>query len=174
MLMTSIQTLYQNSSPILRQLEDRTLVSPRGQSLTQILKKFMCKDIQLRFIVLLLKHSRFCGLVTDTAGMTGCLPGELYNWVYRYGARPGTWTRILSQANQPQPVDATPSTRLRKREEPYPRYAHEVVYDTKTKQVYLFGGNTSFDDSNDAESMGEANFSGIKKMNDFWKMEVCR
>jgi len=125
----------------------------------------------MRFIVLLLKHSRFCGLITDSAGMTGYLPGELYNWVYRYGRKSGVWTRILSQADQPRPINTTPNTGLSKREEPCPRYAHEVVYDTKSKQVYLFGGNTS---SDDAELMDEANNNGIKKMNDFWRMEVCR
>lgn len=103
--------------------------------------------------------------------MTGCLPGELYNWVYRYGGKSGVWTRILSQADKPRPVN---TTGLSKRREPCPRYAHEVAYDAKSKQVYLFGGNTSLDDSDDAESTDEANNNGIKKMNDFWRMEVCR
>ena len=127
----------------------------------------------MRSIVLLLKHSRFCGLITDSTGMTGYLPGELYNWVYRYGGKSRVWTRILSQAHQPRSVNTTLNTELSKRGEPCPRYAHEVVYDTKSKQVYLFGGNTS-QDSNDTDSMDEANNNGIKKMNDFWRMEVCR
>jgi len=106
--------------------------------------------------------------------MTGCLPGELHNWVYRYGGKSRVWTRILSQADQPRPVNTTTNTGLSKRGEPCPRYAHEVVYDAKSKQVYLFGGNTSRQDSDDAEPMDEANNNDIKKMNDFWRMEVCR
>jgi hypothetical protein len=59
-------------------------------------------------------------------------------------------------------------------EEPCPRYAHEVVYNPKTKLVHLFGGNASMDDLNEDDSMGEPASNGIRKMNDFWKMEICR
>lgn len=124
-------------------------------------------DVELKEIYV------FCGLITDSTGMTGYLPGELYNWLYRYGARPGTWTRILPEGDQSRRPNPAPSPGLN-RKEPCSRYAHEVVYNTKSRQMYLFGGNASLDDLDEDDSMDEANVEGIRRMNDFWKMEVCR
>ncbi|KXN90804.1 Muskelin [Leucoagaricus sp. SymC.cos] len=70
----------------------------------------------------------FCGLTTDSVGMTGYLPGELYNW----------------------------------------------VYSPKSKLMYLFGGNASLDDQDEDDPMDDDALPGIRRMNDFWKMEVCR
>ncbi|KAJ3555993.1 hypothetical protein NP233_g12079 [Leucocoprinus birnbaumii] len=56
----------------------------------------------------------FCGLTLDSAGMTGFLPGELYNWVYRYGTRPGTWTRILPEGDQSRNANPASSPPFKK------------------------------------------------------------
>lgn len=117
---------------------------------------------------------RFCGLVTDSVGITGYLPGDLYNWVYRYNTKPGTWTRILPEGDQARRPNPIPRSALKKVEEPCPRYAHEVVYHPKSKRMYLFGGNVNFDDPEGDDAMGDSTFGGVRKMNDFWKMEVCR
>ncbi|KAF9446346.1 hypothetical protein P691DRAFT_733454 [Macrolepiota fuliginosa MF-IS2] len=116
----------------------------------------------------------FCGLVTDSAGMVGYLPGRLYNWVYRYNTRPGTWTCILPEGDQARRLNPTPSPEMKKVAEPCPRYAHEVVYNPKSKRMYLFGGSTSFDEPEEDDAMGDMVLDGIKKMNDFWRMEICR
>ncbi len=106
--------------------------------------------------------------------MTGYLPGHLDNWVYRYNTRPGTWTRILPEGDQARRPNPIPNPGVKKLEEPCPRYAHEVVYHPKAKQMYLFGGNASSDDSDEDDTMGEIAYDTVRKMNDFWRMQVCR
>jgi hypothetical protein len=104
----------------------------------------------------------------------GYLPGDLYVWIYRYGTRPGTWTRIFPEGDQIRRPESSPSNEQKKEQEPCSRYAHEVVCDAKTKQMYMFGGNASLDDLDEDDAMGEVSSHGVRKMNDFWKMEVSR
>ena len=99
--------------------------------------------------------NRFCGLTRaqQTSALT-VLRSDAPNWVYQYTnpAQPGKWTQMLPEmtfsdgdggegehghgiergngvGGQNEPLV------------PLPRYAHQVVYDERTKKVYMHGGN---------------------------------
>lgn len=48
--------------------------------------------------------------------------------MFRYSSKPGSWTRTQPTSAQ---LDSVPSV----------RYAHQVVYDSRTRIAYLHGGN---------------------------------
>lgn len=126
----------------------------------------------------------FCGLTrSTTTGARNTLPAYLSNWVYRYGTRPGKWTRILRQPDRPAS------------ESPMPRFAHQVAYNPSTRSVFLHGGNAGNNNdgikgagvkggrdadgdgfSFDAEEGREAAVAGVKerRLDDFWRMELKR
>src|SRR5438477_10573574 len=82
---------------------------------------------------LLFLFFRFCGLTRkQQAGAETICQSKAPNWVYRYDIRPGKWMQILQEGENRDG---------RMVEEPTPRYAHQVVYDTKTKTVFMHGGN---------------------------------
>ncbi|KAF7428082.1 hypothetical protein PC9H_007301 [Pleurotus ostreatus] len=109
------------------------------------------------------------------------------NWLYRIDhPRPGKWSKILSHSSQVLggSTEASPET-------PSPRYAHQIVYDTKTKTVYLHGGNggiasdsgtslersTADDAARDESSVGTSerrNDRAEGRLDDFWKMVLKR
>jgi len=128
----------------------------------------------------------FCGLTRTTiacpaysplpagSSQAAVLKDRLHNWVYRYDTRPGRWTQILRMADRP----AT--------ERPMPRFAHQVVYNPRTKEVFLHGGNAGISrermqDEPDAGASGHAEeeearngSEGKDRLDDFWKMELKR
>ncbi|KAF9547697.1 hypothetical protein CPC08DRAFT_715745 [Agrocybe pediades] len=67
--------------------------------------------------------------VTSSAAPTTNLRAHLSNWVYKYDRQPGKWMQVL------HPSDKSPE------EMPLPRFAHQVVYNPKTRTAYLHGGN---------------------------------
>lgn len=82
---------------------------------------------------------RFNGLTrTQTPGSSTVLRSDGPNWVYRYGTRPGKWTKILPATSDVSPEGEGSSETF---EEPQSRYAHQVVYEESTKTVFLHGGN---------------------------------
>lgn len=109
----------------------------------------------------MLTHSgRFCGLTrAQQSSALTVLRSDAPNWVYQYThpSQPGIWTQILPEVfsetlggggehgygvdrgkgrvNQGEVGgQGEPSV-------PLPRYAHQVVYDERTKKVYMHGGN---------------------------------
>lgn len=75
-------------------------------------------------------------------GSLPVLPSEAPNWVYRYDARPGKWTQILSESEgRLNGQENHRSDGKTAAEQPLPRCAHQVVYDPTTKTVFMHGGN---------------------------------
>lgn len=84
------------------------------------------------------------------------LKDRMHNWVYKYDTQPGKWTEISKAPEKPV------------NQRPMPRFAHQVVFNPKTKAMYMHGGNG-----------GELNKDGVKdgtkgRLDDFWRMELRR
>lgn len=82
----------------------------------------------------------FCGLTKGSPGTSSVLETEAPYWIYRYerSERPGIWTKILPST----PPESTLSpTSAYISDVPLPRFAHQVVYNTSTKTIYMHGGN---------------------------------
>ncbi|KAF8893559.1 Muskelin N-terminus-domain-containing protein [Infundibulicybe gibba] len=106
----------------------------------------------------------FCGLTRapQLAARTA-LPSEILNWVYRYHPRPGRWTQILPEAD---PTLAP---------EPVPRYAHQVVYNPRTRSVFMHGGNAGeVELQNGGDVPREEEGGRAKRLDDFWHMTLKR
>ena len=98
--------------------------------------------------------------------------------MYRYGTRPGKWTRILRQPDRPAS------------ETPLPRFAHQVAYNPFTRSVFLHGGNAGNinestkggvkggrdADGDEFEDGRETAVAAVKerRLDDFWRMELKR
>ncbi|KAI0373966.1 hypothetical protein BV20DRAFT_936559 [Pilatotrama ljubarskyi] len=130
----------------------------------------------------------FGGLTRAKASSAPVLESESPYWIYRYDRPeiPGKWSKIL-----PEGPDAP---------WPQPRYAHQVVYDSKTKTVYMHGGNGGLEGEeplSDSESRpssgdGSARAEGGRarsrgpvsapaenadvetRLDDFWRLEIIR
>lgn len=76
-------------------------------------------------------------------------------WVYSITR--DEWTRVYYNEN----TDPQYWTRMQ-HQEPCPRYAHQLVYDSKSKIHFLFGGNP-----------GEAG-NPKHRLDDFWELELVR
>lgn len=124
----------------------------------------------------------FCGLSRSqqTEALT-VLKADAPNWVYRYTHPnvPGTWTRIL-----PEPLckdldgsntDTESMLKCREGEcdsewdddAPRPRYAHQVVYDEKTRKAFLHGGNageTKVEENEHGSSSGDGQGTGTEPL----------
>ncbi|KIY47271.1 hypothetical protein FISHEDRAFT_45639 [Fistulina hepatica ATCC 64428] len=70
-------------------------------------------------------------------------------YIYRYSTSPGRWCRILSDTEQPDP-----------------RLAHQVVYDSTTRTFFLHGGNAGNGDDQIVPS--------DKRLDDLWSMTPIR
>ena len=102
-------------------------------------------------------------------------------WIYRYERpeRPGRWTKVLQPENTMADEDAWPVS----------RYAHQVVYDVRTKTVYMHGGNARLEAPSEgrrrrstgpggevevriehASAAGQRN----ERLDDFWEMKLIR
>jgi hypothetical protein len=102
------------------------------------------------------------------------------NWTYRYDTRPGKWTQIL-----PEPEDAYGNDGRRTIEEPLLRYAHQVVYNSKTQTIFMHGGNAgiggggmeqrnTLDGNTEDERDEDAEGSKERRLDDFWCMRLKR
>ncbi|KAK2464345.1 hypothetical protein APHAL10511_003802 [Amanita phalloides] len=75
--------------------------------------------------------------------------GEMTYWVYRYGSQPGQWCKaLLESLPEYAGNDTQPSSMTR----PQSRYACQVVYNSKTKSIFIHGGNAGADEGPEAES----------------------
>ncbi|OSD06938.1 hypothetical protein PYCCODRAFT_1359801 [Trametes coccinea BRFM310] len=85
----------------------------------------------------------FGGLTRSKPSAPPVLESESPYWIYRYDRAdiPGKWSKLVPDK------DAESSW-------PQPRYAHQVVYDSKSKTVYMHGGNGGLD-SEDTPSDNE-------------------
>ncbi|KAA1472915.1 hypothetical protein DENSPDRAFT_839309 [Dentipellis sp. KUC8613] len=115
----------------------------------------------------------FCGLTRQRKGQLPRLETTASSWICRY--RDSTWMRIL-----PEDVDSDADAELlsgtSEERQPRARYAHQVVYNSKTKTVYLHGGNAGrllengeMDDKQTGEDAVEE-----QRLDDFWSMKLKR
>ncbi|KAH7910095.1 Muskelin N-terminus-domain-containing protein, partial [Hygrophoropsis aurantiaca] len=103
-------------------------------------------DVELREIYV------FCGLTrAQQSSALTVLRSDAPNWVYRYDrpSRPGQWTQILplpappDMASTPTSISTfDPHNPVETMAAPIPRYAHQVVYDARTRTVFMHGGNS--------------------------------
>jgi hypothetical protein len=115
-------------------------------------------------------RTRICGLTRARAGSSAKteLRLDIPKWVYRYGTYPGKWVRILPGV--PTPEDSYV-------EEPQARYAHQLVYDPKTGQAFMHGGNggvSSEISPRQSKPEGEAGGDDGTRLDDFWSMRLER
>ncbi|KAJ7187899.1 Muskelin N-terminus-domain-containing protein [Mycena filopes] len=82
--------------------------------------------------------------------------------IFRYSPPPGRWDVVL-----PLPDAAAD------REEPPPRFAHQVVYDSTSKTILMHGGNAGLGDSSRADAM-EDDTGEDRRLDDFWQMSLIR
>jgi len=94
------------------------------------------------------------------------------NWIYRYDERPGTWTKMLSEEAEDDDAVSSSNRGL----QPRTRYAHQVVYDTQRKIVYLHGGNAgkllesgTLDENTNSEATLDE-----QRLDDLWSMTLER
>jgi hypothetical protein len=95
---------------------------------------------------------------------------DIPKWVYRYDKSPGKWTRIL-----PNNVDF--ENEVKPEERPQPRYAHQLVYDSKTDTVFMHGGNGGMiidSGSEDIRGDEEPRAEEESRLDDFWAMKLKR
>jgi len=106
-------------------------------------------------------YLRFCGLKRNRTTLVPRLDGE--HWVFRYSSKPGPWTRTQPALVQPDGV-------------PPARYAHQVVYDTRTQIAYLHGGNAGRLLENGAlgDHVHGNDALTEQRLDDFWSMSLSR
>lgn len=118
----------------------------------------------------------FCGLTrSPQVGSTTTVASEAPNWVFRYDPRPGSWTQILPQLMYTGGTHDTSGSlhAVEKVEEPLPRYAHQVVYNPRTKTVFMHGGNAGM--VGQQLERGRGDDSGKeRRLDDFWRMTLIR
>ncbi|KAI9062824.1 hypothetical protein FKP32DRAFT_1572733 [Trametes sanguinea] len=119
----------------------------------------------------------FGGLTRTRQSTLPVLESESPYWVYRYDRADirGKWSKLVPDK------DAESGW-------PQPRYAHQVVYDSTSKTVYMHGGNgglesdytpSESDARNGAPSgEGQAEPSSpepdMKRLDDFWRLDIIR
>ncbi|KAI0063548.1 hypothetical protein BV25DRAFT_1990545 [Artomyces pyxidatus] len=110
----------------------------------------------------------FCGLTRTRPNPLPRLDGA--NWVYRYDAHPGAWTKMLSGESNNDDV------REQEIQQPRTRYAHQVVYDPRTRTVYLHGGNAGrLLESGGLDEKLKGDEAMIEqRLDDFWSMTLER
>ena len=141
----------------------------------------------VHFLLLITSYS-FCGLTRHRpASAQTVLESESPYWIYRYDRPelPGKWTQILPEK------DAVED------DLPLPRFAHQVVYHSKSGVLYMHGGNGGISDDDEEEepelerrpaSSGTGVEAGVvitmpgipkdgdeeRRLDDFWRMEILR
>ena len=73
-------------------------------------------------------------------------PEQVKSNLWVYNIESGSWARVVSPASDPQP---------------FPRWAHQLVYDATNRVHYLFGGNP-----------GDA--ASTDRLGDFWSLSLSR
>ncbi|KAG6891567.1 hypothetical protein C0992_003594 [Termitomyces sp. T32_za158] len=113
----------------------------------------------------------FCGLTRNQQpdGVVTTIASEAPNWLYSYDSTPGTWTQILPRP--PHVMSPSPTDDSHPVDQPQPRYAHQVVYNPLTRNVFLHGGNVGVNDT--AEHAGEKGHKE-ERMDDLWQMTLVR
>ncbi|KAI0305616.1 Muskelin N-terminus-domain-containing protein [Multifurca ochricompacta] len=103
----------------------------------------------------------FCGLKRTRATPVPRLDGE--HWVFRYSSRPGIWTHTQVVSAQP---DSAPSA----------RYAHQVVYDSRTRTAFLHGGNAGrlLESGSLGDNVHGNDALAEQRLGDFWSMSLSR
>ncbi len=115
-------------------------------------------------------------------------------WLFRYADRSGTWTRALppppphktatkshgqgsglATKRTRSEVDAEDEASL-ETEIPVPRWAHQVVYDPKSRTFYMHGGNAGVSPATTAARSGRrmGNMELDDRLDDFWSMKLER
>lgn len=79
-------------------------------------------------------------------------------WVY--DIQQNRWSCIYKNETATQALAENNSDLNGERQEPVPRFAHQLVYDPIKKVHYLFGGN------------GGKNYAPKLRLDDFWTLEV--
>lgn len=95
----------------------------------------------------------FSGLMREKGSSTETVKNSF--WVY--SITKDKWTKIYQNDNTGHDY-----WKSMENLEPCPRFAHQLIYDEKTKTQYLFGGNP-----------GEASNTGAR-LDDFWKLKLNR
>lgn len=81
---------------------------------------------------------------------------EMTHWVYRYDTQPGKWSKVLLEppsgcssgsSNSPTQGSSNHPSSPDADAVPRPRYAYQVVYNPRTKAVFIHGGNAGKTDS---------------------------
>ncbi|KAI9463668.1 Muskelin N-terminus-domain-containing protein [Lactarius psammicola] len=103
----------------------------------------------------------FCGLKRTRTTPLPRLDGE--HWVFRYSSKPANWTRT-----QLPPVRADSA--------PPARYAHQVVYDGRTRIAYLHGGNAGrlLESGALGDNVHGNDALAEQRLSDFWSMSLSR
>ncbi|KAG6820280.1 hypothetical protein H0H93_002892 [Arthromyces matolae] len=113
----------------------------------------------------------FCGLRRSRPPhSTDTFCSDAPNWMLSYDSTPGTWTQILSQS----PGISAPAEDIHPEghvAEPQPRYAHQVVYNSLTRTVFLHGGNVGM--THETRDSGEE-VHKEERMDDLWQMQLIR
>ena len=109
----------------------------------------------------IMAYHRFCGLKRTRTTPLPRLDGE--HWVFRYSSRPSNWTRT----NLPPPGGDTA---------PPARYAHQVVYNGRTRIAYLHGGNAGrlLESGTLGDSVHGNDALAELRLSDFWSMSLSR
>ncbi|KAJ8518601.1 hypothetical protein ONZ45_g4355 [Pleurotus djamor] len=130
----------------------------------------------------------FSGYAPQTSGPATVLVESASDWLYRVDyPRPGKWLKILRSSSGRSEGDSA--------EIPCGRYAHQLVYDTTNRTVYMHGGNAGISiDSSErplgADADGEDTGGRSRapdgpgserkderresRLDDFWKMVLRR
>ncbi|KDQ55802.1 hypothetical protein JAAARDRAFT_208578 [Jaapia argillacea MUCL 33604] len=116
----------------------------------------------------------FCGLTRPPLGSQLTLECKSLSWLYRYNpanpAAKGQWSSIQPS----EVVHSHHSTSVGLAENnPKPRYAHQVVYDRRSRVVYMHGGNAGNHDNGDEDAAEDAEDRELR-LDDFWRMELQR
>jgi hypothetical protein len=119
-------------------------------------------------------HSIPCGMPESVVSSQAqaMLRDNLLDWVYRYDSRPGKWMQSLRIPDQPA------------RQRPKPRFAHQVVYNPRTRTVFLHGGNAGGSKDKSIHAVDDAageqredeqlTDAKDERLDDFWKMNLKR
>lgn len=151
----------------------RAVIDPDKQEI------YMCASAISLFLSSLADGaSSVCGLTRAKATGTPVLEAQAPYWIYHYDRPelPGRWSKIMPDK------DAEPIS-------PQPRYAHQVVYDSRSGSLYMHGGNAGLgDDEHDSESRPSSSSSGgepgsghatkdadsERRLDDFWHLDIVR
>ncbi|KAF8502055.1 hypothetical protein F5888DRAFT_1632029 [Russula emetica] len=104
---------------------------------------------------------QFCGLKRSRTTPVPRFDGE--HWVFRYSSRPGTCNRTQPAIGQHESI-------------PHARYAHQVVYDSRTRTAYLHGGNTGrlLESGTLGDHVHGDDALAEQRLDDFWSMSLTQ